>query len=116
MADVGQEAAALALVGLQTRGHGVEAVRQAAHLTRPAPLLNSHGVVTRFDPSDGIDQLVERLGETPDAPANAHENEHSDDQDDQACRPPQAKAARFRPPARHEAAEREQPQGDDRRR
>ena len=63
VADLGEEVAALALVGLEAGGHRVEAGHELAG--RAAALArgpDADRVVAGFDPAGGVDQLVERRG------------------------------------------------------
>ena len=64
VADVGQQRAALALVGLEPGGHRVEAAGQLEQLGRPAiRLLDPDRVVAGLDPARRVGQLGDRLAQ-----------------------------------------------------
>jgi hypothetical protein len=106
--DVGQQGAALGLVGLETLGHLVEGVGQAGDLSRP-PHLDPGRVVPAGDPVGRLHHVPDRGRHPPHRPAG-HERHAQQRQDQQRERRavPTASAATTRP----ELAAPEQPPGD----
>ena len=71
VADLGQQGAALALVGLQARRHRVEAGTSWRTARRPRARPDAHGVVAGLDRAGRLDELVERRGGRPERRARS---------------------------------------------